>query len=217
MIALLACALLACKRKESQGGSGSGSFSERAAKLKPDARKRLAQVAALAPKVRAEAAVTSDRPVAVKPSRQTVAITGEQALTDPNRSKSSNEVNFDNTLLSLCKHGTEGEPSSENDVKYLEQCVALRIVAVIRQKSLERPKIKMKSESYDSGKLKVDVLVYELETANLLGAYDVYVTNDAELKMPGKDQSEEDWMGMAMSNLKGNVETKVEEKLGIRL
>jgi hypothetical protein len=206
---------LACKRKESQGGSGS--LSDRAAKRKPDAKKRLAQLAALAPKVKAEAAVTSDRPVAVKLSRKTVAITGEQSLTDPNRSGSSDELSFDNTLLSLCKHGTEGEPKDEGDLKYLEECGALEIVAVVRQKSLERPKIKMKSATYDSGKLKVDVLIYELATAKLIGAYDIYVTNRSELKMPGKDQSEKDWMGMAMSDLEVNVETKVEEKLGIQL
>jgi hypothetical protein len=215
LIAMLVCVLLACKRKESQGGSGS--LSDRAAKLKPDAKKRLAQLAALAPKVKAEAAVTSDQPVAVKLSRKTVAITDEQSLTDPTSSGPSQELSFDNTLLSLCKHGTEGEPKNEDDVRYLEECVALEVVAVIRQKNLERPKIKMNSETYEIGKLKVDVLIYELETAKLIGAYDVFVTNDLELKLPGNDQSEEDWMRMAMSDLQVNVETKVEEKLGISL
>src|SRR5688572_21076859 len=136
LIAILVCALLACKRKESQGGSGSGSLSDRAAKLKPDAKKRLAQLAALGPKVKAEAAVTSDRPVAAKPSRKTVAIIGEPFLTDPSRSASGDELGFNNTLLSLCKYRAEEEPKTEDDVKYLEECVALKIVAVVRQKSL---------------------------------------------------------------------------------
>lgn len=215
MIALLACALLACKRKEPQGGSGS--LSDRAAKLKPDAKKRLAQLAALAPKVKAEAAVTSDRPVTVKLSRKTVAIAGEQWLTNPGRSRSRDELGFDNTLLSLCESFAEGEPKGEDDVKYLEECVALEVVAVIRQKSLERPNINVKSKTYDQGKLTVDVLIYELETAKLIGAYDVYETNDLELRLPGKDQSEEDWMTMAMINLQGNVERTIEKKLGISI
>jgi hypothetical protein len=216
-IVILVCALLACKRKESQAGSGSGSLGDRAAKLQPEAKKRLEQLAALAPKVKAEAAVTSDRPVAVKPARKAVAITGEQWLTDPHRSASSEELNFGNTLLSLCKHKAESAPEKEDDVKYLEECVALKIVAVIRQRSMERPKIKMKSQTYDSGKLKLDVLVYELETAKLIGAYDVLVTNDPELTLPGAEQSEEDWFRMAESDLKVNAETEIEELLGINL
>jgi len=215
LTAMLVCALLACKRKESQGGSGS--LSDRAAALKPDAKKRLAQVAALAPKVKAEAAVTSNKAVAVKPPRKTVAITGEQWLTDPSRSMPGDELRFDNTLLSLCKHSTEREPNSQSDIKYLEECAALRIVAVVRQRSLKRPKIQMKSKTYDQGDLKLDVLVYELETATLIGAYDVQVTNDLQLEMPGAEQSEEDWLSLAMSDLKVNAETKIEEKLGINL
>jgi hypothetical protein len=217
LIAMLVCALLACKRRSSQDGAGSGSLGDRAAKLKPDAKKRLEQLAALAPKVKAEAAVTSDKPVAVKPARKTVAITGEQWLVDPNRSASTGELRFDNTLLSLCKHKTEGEPKNEDDLKYLEECVALKVVAVIRQRSLERPKIKMKSRTYDSGELELDVLVYELETAQLIGAYDIRVTNDPELELPGAEQSEEDWISIAEADLKTNAETKIEEKLGINL
>ena len=217
LIAVLVCALLACKRKESAGGSGSGSLGDRAAKIKPDAKKRLAQLAALAPKVKAEAAVTSDKPVAVRPSRKTVAITGDRWLTDPNYSPSSEELNFGNTLLSLCKHGTEGESQTEDHIKYLEQCVAFEIVAVVRQRSIARPKIKMKSKTYDPGQVKVDVLVYELATAQLIGAYDVQVTNSPELKLPGSDQSEADWLGLAMADLKVGAELKVEDKLGIRL
>ncbi len=214
LIAVLVCLLLACKRKE-QGGSGS--VGDRAAKLKPDAKKRLEQLAALAPKVKAEAAVSSDKPVSVKLSRKTVAILGEQWLTDPNRSASSEELKFDNTLLSLCKHGTEGEPKSADDLRYLEDCVALETVAVVRQRSLERPRIKMKSKSYDSGQLKAAVLVFELATAKLLGAYDLHVSNDPELKLPAGDQSEKDWLGLAMADLVVNAQSKVEEKLGIKL
>lgn len=217
LIAMLVCALLACKRKEGGSGSGSGSLGDRAAKLQPDARKRLEQLAALAPKVKAEAAVTSDKPVAVKPARKTVAIIGEQWLTDPNRSAARDELSFGNTLLSLCKHKSAGTPTTEDDVKYLEECGALEVVAVVRQRSLERPKIKMKSETFDSGEAKLDVLVYELATAKLIGAYDVLVTNDPELKLPGAEQTEEDWLSMAMTDLSVNAETKIEEKLGIKL
>lgn len=54
-------------------------------------------------------------------------------------------------------------------------------------------------------------------SAKPIGAYDVVVTNDPELTLPGAEQSEEDWMSMAESDLETNAESKIEEKLGIKL
>jgi hypothetical protein len=214
LCAMLICVLLACKRK---GGTSTESLSDRAAKLQPDAKRRLEQVAALAPKVKAEVAVTTDKPVDTKLSRKAVAIVGDDFLTDPNRRLPKEGLRFENTLLSLCKHQTVDAPDDEDDVAYLEQCVALKTVAVIRQRSLQLPKVNMKSGTYDSGRLEADVLVYELETAELIGAYRILVGNDPELRLPGANHSEQDWTRMAVSDLEGNAETKVEEKLGIKL
>lgn len=217
LVVLLACVLLACKRKESGAGAGPSSLGARAAKLKPDVQKRLSQVAALAPKVNAEPAVTTDAPIASNPSRASVAIVGHQYLADPNRSDINERPRFDNTLLGLCKYGTEQEPKTEDDVQRLEKCAALTTVAVIRSRGVERPKIKLKSKSFDPGKLQADVLVYELETGKLIATYDLLVMNGPKLELPGEGQSEDEWMGLAMADLEVVAQTKVEEKLGISL
>jgi hypothetical protein len=233
--AFLACFGFGCERTKPKKDTApaaresSSKLEKKAKKLGPKVTKRLSQISSLAKKAGSEPPVEANEPLKKKLETGTWVILGDAWLKDPHHVAAADELSFDTGPVSLCAFAVEEnedeadededeedqEPDAVDDldVELLQECAALEYVAVIRTHDLDRPEVHADRGTFERGEFRGDLLVFHLKSGEVRGRYKIAVTNDAELTQDGKSSRDDAWIGLAMANLKGNVERAAEEKL----
>jgi hypothetical protein len=200
-------ALLACKKKSDNELSPEAR--QRADALKPEVKQRLQQIAALAPKVKEGPKATSE----TSHKTRFIETTGEAWLVDPTRSGSSEEIDLGSAALSVCKRIVDSERMTKDDLESLEHCARINQVAVVESRDLTKPEIDIRAKSYDPGKFRGYVYVFDLPSGALVAYQEVTATNSEELELDKSNPDEGHWYRLAMSDLTTNAKSAVQKSL----
>lgn len=215
---LVGATLLACKKKAPEPAPApapSATVSpdlESAKKLQPDIKKLMGRVSDMAAKARKEPKVRADRPFKTKLEDGKYIIVGDKWLDDPHRKAGDDELDLGVTVLSLCAYAAKDDELEANDLKYMQECLGWDYMAVVRQRSLTPPKVKLDSDSFDAGSFVGDLLLFDLDTGNIVGRYQMNITNSDKLTyQEGKPEAE--WQELAKRDLLENVTGVIGERL----
>lgn len=217
LAALFVCAaLLACKKKEAPSSTTStptvSTTKVKLDELKPKVKARMETLASIAEKAKAEAKVKKEKPFATKLEKSQFVILGEKWAADPNYQEGADELELDNTTLALAKYALDATTEKQDDVRYMEEALAIEYVAVVRTRSVVLPVVKLESKTFTPGELNGDLLLFDLKTEDIVGRYLLGITNSDELKwFEGKPEDE--WKTESKRDLVENVRGVIAERL----
>jgi hypothetical protein len=215
-VALLSAVLLACKKKEAPAPSTEtptvSTAIARHAELVPKLKARMEMLASIGKTSKSEPKLKKEKPLATKLDKNELVIIGDKWLDDVHRDPDADEVDLEDTNLSLCEYAIREQAPDDDDVKYMQECLAWKYVAVIRPRKILFPVIKMASKTFEPGQLDGDLLLFDLSSGEIAGRYLLGITNSDELKwFEGKP--EEDWKTESKRDLVENVRAVIEERL----
>jgi hypothetical protein len=217
LMMLVVGALLACKKKKAPDPTPVATASAlpenvRGKELAPLNTKFVDQVAAIAKKSGAEPPVKRDKPFKTKIEKGKFVIVGSKWATNPHADVADDELELKPTVLSLCAYDKDKTEIAANEVKYAEECLGWDYIAVVRQKSLTMPKVKMATKTFDAGSFIGDMLLFEVASGEIKGRYQMSITNSDKLTYL-ENRSEDDWHDVAKKDLQENVTGVIEERL----
>lgn len=219
-LVLLLAVLLACKKKAPDPSPATTSTSTEspnsveAKKLLPQVKERLSQLKALDAKTKSEPAVRVDKPFKEKLEKEKVIILGDKWVPDVGYTQTDKELKILDATISLCNSNKEKTEFTTDEVKWFKECVAFTHVAVIRPKKIAFPKMNMAAKTFEPGEVNGDMLLFELSTGEIKGRYKLVITNsDKVTYIEGK--GEDEWQGVANSDLVDNVVGVTRERLAL--
>lgn len=212
-------ALLACKKKEAPTETTEPVKTEspnvaKGKALQPVLKTRLGQITAVSKKVKSEPAVKKDQPFKTKLEKTQYFILGAPWLDNPGRPHDENELDLDDTTFFICTNRGEQTEFTDDELKWMQECIDWKYIAVVRPKKVTVPKIKLDSKSFEPGQFDGDLLLFELSTGNIVGRYQMGITNSDKLTyLEGK--SEKEWEKESMNDLLENVTGVIEERMSL--
>ena len=215
-VALLGLALLACKKKEAPAPTSDtptvSTTRTRYDELAPKMKARLEKLAAMSKQAESEPKVKKEKPFATKLEDKQFIVIGDRWLDNPHYEPNAEEIDLDDTNLSLCSYATKSESPKDDDNGYMEECLAWKHVAVVRARKIVLPVVDMQSKTFEPGKLDGDLLLFDLSTGEIVGRYLLGITNSDELKW-FEGRPEQDWKDESKRDLVENVRGVVSERL----
>jgi hypothetical protein len=213
---VLCVALFACKKKEAPSASTSpptvSTSKVQYDELVPKVKARLDKLAAIAAKAKTEPKVKKEKPFATKLADSDFVLLGDKWAADVNAQASPDELELKDSTLSLAKYALNEASPKESDVKYMQESLETKYVAVIRPRSTILPVIRMAEKKFTPGELNGDLLLFDLENQAIVGRYLLGITNSDELKwFEGKP--EQDWKDESKRDLVENVRNVIGERL----
>lgn len=223
-LGLLLLGLLACKKKSAPDPTptvaSESAEMKRFKELAPKVKTLLGKVSELGQKAKSEPQVKAEQAFKTKLEKTKFVTVGDQWLADFHKSAGDGEVDLSNTTLSLCAYAADKKPESvkdsdlENDVGYMDQCLAWEYVAVVRPRKVSKPTIKMATKSFDPGEVEGDLLLFALPAGELKARYRFRTTNSDELTwFEGKPEKE--WSAESMRDLAKNLKGVIEERMAL--
>jgi hypothetical protein len=183
------------------------------APLRARVKTKLAAIAAIAPNAQAAPPVKQGgKPLSLASGAYFV--TAPDYLADPHATVKNDDgrPRFDGSVYSLCAYATSGTvPPASEDQKYLEQCDAWTHVAVARTQAWTVPTIDLDSKRFSPGMYVGDLLVYAIDSGQLVGSFVVTGTNNKELEFDVKKgessaDKKRDFVNNATADISANVE-----------
>lgn len=216
VVALLMLALLACKKKREPDTTPTiqtvSPTALRANELKPKVKARIDKLAGIATKAKSEPKVKKERPFKPKLEKDKFIVLGDKWLEDVHYEPTAEEIDLDNTTLSLCEYALKDATSTDDQVGYMETCLQWEYVAVVRPKKITLPVIKMQTKSFDPGLLEGDLLLFDLASGDIVGRYVLRITNSDTLSW-FEGTPEKEWQDKSKRDLVENVRGVIEERL----
>lgn len=197
---------LGCKKKKP---GLSDAEATRAAQLKPEAAKRLSQMAALGPKAKSLLQTSTDEPVAKKLPSGSYALIGEEYLADPTATRTG-ELELGDSRVWLCKSAVDSTALTPDDLPSLEACTRFEYAAVIRKGTYVAPEIG--DSNYRPGEFRGDLLVFHLPSGELRGRYALSAKNEENIQTQ-KGAAKFEVEKLAMKELASNVKAAAADKL----
>lgn len=217
LLMLVVGSLLACKKRKAPDpmpvpSATAAPENVKGKELAPQLKKFMDQVEAIAKKAAKEPPVRKDRPFKTKLEKGKFVIVADKWLKNPHADVSDDELELKVTVLSLCAYDKDKTEVAVNDLKYAEECLGWDYIAVVRQRSLTMPKVKMATKTFDPGSFLADMLLFEIESGEIKGRYQMSITNSDKLTYL-ENRSEDDWHSVAKRDLLENVTGVIEERL----
>jgi hypothetical protein len=217
LVMLVVGTLLACKKKKAPDPTPVASApvapeNVKGKELAPKNKQFIEQVEAMAKKAAKEPPVRRDKPFKTKLEKGKFVIVGSKWMTNPHADVADDELELKPTVLSLCTYDKDKTEIALNDLKYAEECLGWEYIAVVRQKSLSMPKVKMATKTFDPGSFIGDMLLFEVLSGEIKGRYQMSITNSDKLTYL-ENRSEDDWHSVAKRDLLENVTGVIEERL----
>jgi|RhiMethySRZTD1v2_1073278.scaffolds.fasta_scaffold36273_7 hypothetical protein len=219
VLVLVAGTLLACKKKPPPDPPPAPSATAapenvKGKELQPRIKTLFDRVAVIAKKTAAEPRVKKDRPFKTKVESGKFIVIGNEWLVNPHREVGGGELELKNTTLSLCAYDADKTQIAPNDLKYAEECLGWEYLAVVRQRGLTMPRVKMATKSFDAGSFVGDMLLFEIASGEIKGRYQMSITNSDKLTFL-ENRSEDDWQSVAKQDLLENVTGVIGERLAL--
>jgi hypothetical protein len=216
-LVLAGAALLACKKKSAPDPAPAPATTvspelERAKKLLPDVKKLMTSLEEMSKKADKEPRVRKDKKFETKLEDGKYLTVGQKWLTDPRRKADADELEITETVLSICSSiAYVGEPKAD-DVKYMEECLGWKHIAVVRPRGLTMPKVKMETKTFDAGSFEGDMLLFDAATGDIVGRYQMNITNSDKISEL-ENSKEDEWQDAAKKDLLENVTGVIGEQL----
>jgi hypothetical protein len=215
-VALVGAALLACKKKDAPAPSTDtpavSTTRVRHSELAPKLKARIETLAGIGKTAASEPKLKKEKPIANKLDKKQFVIVGDKWLDNVHYDQGPEELDLEDTKLAACEYAIDEESPDDDDVSYMDECLAWEYVAVIRPRKIVLPVIKMASKTFEPGQLDGDLLLFDLSSGEIVGRYLLGITNSDELKwFEGKP--EEDWKTESKRDLVQNVRAVIEERL----
>jgi serine/threonine protein kinase len=169
------------------------------------ARAQLERLARLRDTSKGVAMTRADRPMSQPLASGSYEVIGYDQLDDPTR-----QVEFEvaGPLLALCGYAVR-KNGDDDALNRLGQCASLTHVGVVRTETLKKPVFSDAGQPVDRGSFRGDVLVYELATGELRGAY--------RLELQGTERPEPSdglsWSEVALIELQVAVTSAANDKV----
>jgi hypothetical protein len=229
-VCVAASAGAGCKRKtdttttsSSSGGSGVSSAApvDKLATLRASVKTKLAKIAAIAPKAKTEApAKPGAKPLTLKEGDYFTS--QPELLVDPTISLARDDggaPEFEETTMSLCSYATNGKlPPKDEDEKYLQECDKWTHAAIVRQTKWVAPVVHLKDKSFDPGVFEGDLLVYKIDTGELVASFPLSAKSSSEVEDDidkGASQAEKqtEWQNMMIADLEVNIDHLIDKDM----
>ncbi len=217
VVTMLIAALLACKKKPVVTDSDAGTpplstTAAQMAELTPKLKARMDMLSAMAKTAASEPKVRKERPLKTKLETAEFITIGDKWLADVHYNHTDDELDFDDTTLALCGYAVKATEPQGDSLRYAEQCLAWKYIAVIRPRKVIQPVVNMNSKTFKPGQLDGDLLLFDLADGTIVGRYLLGITNSDELTwFEGKP--EEEWKEESKRDLVKNTRGVIEERL----